>query len=169
MIIAAAIVGALALFLVISRRGDRVATLPPPGPPAQALEGRAALERTRDAVKEPADEWEAEREGWAEDEGDAGGTVAPPAAAEGWAEVTEDGGARNPEELEQAYLEGIARLPYGIPSLELAGWNRTDLAAAMSAGERRRTADGRELVLVRGRWYYSDPEDPKTFLREHGS
>ena len=90
--------------------------------------------------------------------------------------MTDDGEAApaqgvtlDPEDLKRAYLDAIARLPYGIPSLELAGWNRTDLATALATGERRRTADGRELVRIRGQWYHSDVDDLGTFLKQQGA
>ena len=183
--VALAVLGAVALLLVLGRRA-REEVAPPYHPGTEVEAGRAAMERTREAVKSMADEWQTDRGDWAEDPGDAGrgtpGAVAPPGQAgeeaidDGWAEMTDEGEAApapgrtvDPEELEREYLDAIARLPYGIPSMELAGWNRTDLAAALATGERRRMADGRELVRIRGLWYHSDPGDLDTFLKQQGA
>jgi uncharacterized membrane protein len=65
------------------------------------------------------------------------------------------------------YQNAIGRLPYGIPSDELKEWDWVDLATALASGEKRMTPDGRELTKVDGTWYFSDPKDTGSFLKEH--
>ena len=43
------------------------------------------------------------------------------------------------------------------------------LANALATGERKQVEGGKEVTLVKGRWYYSDHEDTGTFLKEHGA
>ena len=43
-----------------------------------------------------------------------------------------------------------------------------DLAAALATGEKKTLPDGSETTEIDGRWYYSDPGDTRTFLKEHG-
>ncbi len=62
--------------------------------------------------------------------------------------------------------EGI---PYGIPSAELKGKDWNELAAALATGQRRTLPDGKEVTAIGGRWYYSDPGDSSSFLKEHGA
>ncbi|MCJ2540015.1 MAG: hypothetical protein LN414_01950, partial [Candidatus Thermoplasmatota archaeon] len=71
------------------------------------------------------------------------------------------------ESLKRKYQNTIGRLPYGIPSKELADWDWMDLAVALATGEKRTLPDGIEVTSIEGRWYYSDPEDSNTFLKEH--
>jgi hypothetical protein len=44
-----------------------------------------------------------------------------------------------------------------------------ELSALLATGEKRTLPDGRELTKIYGRWYFSDPEDSSTFLREQGA
>jgi uncharacterized membrane protein len=73
------------------------------------------------------------------------------------------------DNLKRQYQNAIGRLPYGIPSKELAGWEWVDLAAALATGEKKTSPDGQEVTNIEGRWYYSDIEDTGTFLKEHGA
>ncbi|MCK5253408.1 MAG: hypothetical protein KAQ96_10675, partial [Thermoplasmata archaeon] len=166
---------------------------------------RQALERTRDAIKDLADEWEgdlaegetkakAETAGWeAEGEGleeiDMGVTED---ALSMNARVTEEdsddvaklfsgvsgaeteGSAEEKESMrleneKRQYQNAIGRLPYGIPSKELAEMDWVDLANCLATGEKRTVEGDREVTRIDGRWYYSDPEDSSTFLKEHGA
>jgi uncharacterized membrane protein len=72
------------------------------------------------------------------------------------------------EELKRTYQNAIGTLPFGVPSKELAHRDWVDLANALVVGEKRTLPDGRETTNIDGRWYYSDPDDTDTFLKEHG-
>jgi hypothetical protein len=160
----------------------------------RAEEKREALQRTRDAIRDVADEWEAERDGTAEDVAKELKEIkmaipATPLSVE--AKVTEetdediaklwevmpeedegsvaDKEALRLEDLKRKYQNAIGRLPYGIPSKALADMEWVDLANALAIGERKKTKDGREVTRIDGRWYYSDHEDTGTFLKEHGA
>jgi hypothetical protein len=73
------------------------------------------------------------------------------------------------DNLKRKYQNAIGRLPYGIPSKELADRDWVDLASALATGEKRTSPEGQELTEIDGRWYYSDVEDTGTFLKEHGA
>ncbi len=73
------------------------------------------------------------------------------------------------DSLKRKYHNAIGRLPYGIPAEELRGMDWVELSATLATGEKRTTPDGRELTSIDGRWYFSDPEDSSTFLKEHGA
>jgi hypothetical protein len=60
-------------------------------------------------------------------------------------------------------------MPYGIPSAELKSRDWNDLAAALATGQKKTLPDGREVTSINGRWYYSDPADSSSFLKEHGA
>jgi uncharacterized membrane protein len=83
--------------------------------------------------------------------------------------TTEEQERLSVDNLKRKYQTAIGRLPYGIPSAELKGMDWNELAAALAAGQRRTLADGREVTAIGGRWYYSDPKDTSTFLKEHGA
>jgi len=72
------------------------------------------------------------------------------------------------DNLKRKYQNAIGRLPYGIPSKELAGGEWVDLASALATGEKKETPGGREMTEIDGRWYYSDVKDTGTFLKEYG-
>ena len=72
------------------------------------------------------------------------------------------------ENLKRKYHNAIGRLPYGIPAAELRERDWNELAAALAMGQKKALPDGRETTSIGGRWYYSDPEDSSTFLKEHG-
>ena len=72
------------------------------------------------------------------------------------------------DNLKRKYHNAIGRLPYGIPAAELRDRDWNELAAALAMGARRTLPDGREVASIGGRWYYCDPEDSSTFLKEHG-
>jgi hypothetical protein len=72
------------------------------------------------------------------------------------------------ENLKRSYQNAIGRLPYGIPSKELADREWVDLANALATGEKKNLPDGQETTEIDGRWYYSDVKDTGTFLKEHG-
>jgi uncharacterized membrane protein len=82
---------------------------------------------------------------------------------------TEEREALRVEDLKRRYQNAIGHLPYGIPSKELADRDWVDLANALVAGEKRTLPDGRETTNIGGRWYYSNPDDTGTFLKEHGA
>jgi len=73
------------------------------------------------------------------------------------------------ENLKRKYQTAIGRLPYGIPSAELKDRDWNELASALATGQKRTLPDGREVTAIGGRWYYSDPGDSSTFLKEHGA
>jgi uncharacterized membrane protein len=72
------------------------------------------------------------------------------------------------ENEKRKYQNAIGRLPYGIPSKELEDRDWVDLADTLATGEKRMTPDGRETTEIGGKWYYSDPNDTGSFLKEHG-
>jgi len=67
------------------------------------------------------------------------------------------------------YATAIGRMPYGIPSAELKNRDWNELAAALATGQKKTLPDGREVTAISGRWYYSDPGDSSSFLKEHGA
>jgi uncharacterized membrane protein len=73
------------------------------------------------------------------------------------------------DNLKRKYQNAIGRMPYGIPSEELKDMDWVELAAVLATGAKKTLPDGREITEVKGRWYYSDPEDSSTFLKEHGA
>jgi hypothetical protein len=73
------------------------------------------------------------------------------------------------DNLKRKYANAIGRMPYGIPSAELKSKDWNELAAALATGQKRTLPDGREVTAIDGRWYYSDPGDSSTFLKEHGA
>jgi F0F1-type ATP synthase membrane subunit b/b' len=141
---------------------------------AEAAKDTAAVEATRAA---------AEAEGWELEEVEPGtmaegtdlGTDVAQAARTSWvtveepadSSVEEDPEARRVEDLKRTYQNAIGRLPFGIPSRELASWDWVDLTNALVTGERRTLEDGREVTSIGGRWYYSDPDDVDNFLKEY--
>ncbi|NIP35326.1 MAG: hypothetical protein GWN18_20135, partial [Thermoplasmata archaeon] len=72
------------------------------------------------------------------------------------------------DNLKRKYQNAIGRLPYGIPSKELAGMDWMELSALLATGEKKTVEGGAEVTQVNGRWYYSDADDTGTFLTEHG-
>jgi hypothetical protein len=158
---------------------------------------REALKRTAAAIKDVADAWETESE-WEEDGTEDFEEIAveadsvPSSQLSMEAKVTEaasedteklwvgvSGAAVEQSEeekealrldnLKRQYQNAIGRLPYGIPSKELADRDWVDLANALATGERKTLPDGREVTQIEGHWYYSDHEDTGTFLKEHGA
>jgi hypothetical protein len=73
------------------------------------------------------------------------------------------------DNLKRKYATAIGRLPYGIPAADLKGLDWNDLAALLAMGQKKTLLDGHETTLVKGKWYYSDPGDSSTFLKEHGA
>jgi len=73
------------------------------------------------------------------------------------------------DNLKRKYATAIGRLPYGIPAADLKGMDWNDLAAALATGQKKTLPDGHETTQVKGKWYYSDPSDSSTFLKEHGA
>ena len=67
------------------------------------------------------------------------------------------------------YATAIGRMPYGIPAPDLRNMDWNDLAALLATGQKRTLPDGHETTMVKGKWYYSDPADSSTFLKEHGA
>jgi uncharacterized membrane protein len=89
--------------------------------------------------------------------------------AAGAAVSAEEQERRRVENLKRKYQTAIGRLPYGIPTDALKGKDWNELATALATGQKRTLADGREVTAIGGRWYYSDPGDSSTFLKEHGA
>jgi uncharacterized membrane protein len=130
--------------------------------------------------------WEAEGDDYDEiDPGHSEGTLTMEAAVT--AEASDDvkklftgvgtaGTERSEEEKEamrienekRQYQNAIGRLPYGIPSKELANMDWVDLASCLSTCEKKTVEGGKEVAQIEGKWYYSDREDTGTFLKEHG-
>jgi hypothetical protein len=73
------------------------------------------------------------------------------------------------DNLKRKYANAIGRMPYGIPSAELKNKDWNELAAMLATEQKKTLPDGREVTAVGGRWYYSDPGDSSTFLKEHGA
>jgi uncharacterized membrane protein len=73
------------------------------------------------------------------------------------------------DNLKRKYANAIGRLPYGIPSAELKNKDWNELAAMLATGQKRTLPDGREVTSISGVWYYSDPGDSSSFLKEHGA
>jgi hypothetical protein len=73
------------------------------------------------------------------------------------------------DNLKRQYQNAIGRLPYGIPSKELADREWVDLASALATGEKKTVEGGKEVTSIDNRWYYSDHEDTGSFLKEHGA
>jgi hypothetical protein len=73
------------------------------------------------------------------------------------------------DNLKRKYANAIGRLPYGIPAAELKGKDWNELAALLAMGQKRTLPDGKEVTAIGGRWYYSDPGDSSSFLKEHGA
>ena len=57
-------------------------------------------------------------------------------------------------------------LPGGVPN-SLWGYTRDTLAEAIVDGEKRRSPTGVPLVRMDGRWYYNDPGDLLTYMKEY--
>jgi hypothetical protein len=147
-------------------------------------ERMAAPERTAQATKDAADPWETEVE-----DAQASEEAQAAAAAEGWemegvptvdanmewvttekpdVEMSEeDVEALRVEDMKRTYQNAIGHLPYGVPSKELAHRDWVDLANALVVGEKSTLPDGLVTTNIDGRWYYSDPDDTGTFLKEH--
>jgi hypothetical protein len=85
------------------------------------------------------------------------------------AQTEEEKEAMRVENEKRTYQNAIGRLPYGIPSKELADRDWVDLAAALATGEKKTVEGGQEVTNIEGRWYYSDAKDTGTFLKEHGA
>lgn len=75
------------------------------------------------------------------------------------------------EDVERA--EAIARvreqlgfLPGGVPN-SLWNYTRDTLAEAIVDGEKRRSPAGVPLVRIGDKWYYNDPGDFLTFMKEY--
>jgi hypothetical protein len=73
------------------------------------------------------------------------------------------------DNLKRKYANTIGQLPYGIPSPALKDRDWNELAAALATGEKRQVEGDREVTLIEGHWYYSDMDDPSSFLKEHGA
>ncbi|MCJ2540009.1 MAG: Ig-like domain-containing protein, partial [Candidatus Thermoplasmatota archaeon] len=202
-VVALAVIGAIVFIATGKSRTERYEAKMDAEEDAE--EKRQSLERTRDAIKDLADEWEgdvaegetkakADAAGW-EAEGDdyseidmgtsegtltMEATVTKEASADVQKLFTGVGGAkteRSEEEKEamrienekRQYQNAIGRLPYGIPSKELADMDWVDLAGCLATCEKRTVEGGKEVAHIDGRWYYTDREDTGTFLKEHGA
>ena len=90
-------------------------------------------------------------------------------AAAATVQTEEEKEAMRIEAAKRTYQNAIGRLPYGIPSKELADLDWVDLASALATGEKKMVEGGVEVTNIGGRWYYSDAKDTGTFLKEHGA
>ena len=90
-------------------------------------------------------------------------------AAAATVQTEEEKEAMRVENAKRTYQNAIGRLPYGIPSRELADRDWVDLASALATGEKKTVEGGVEVTSIEGRWYYSDAKDTGTFLKEHGA
>lgn len=68
-------------------------------------------------------------------------------------------------ELERV-REALRFLPQGVPP-SLWNYNLERLAEAIVDGEKRTTTTGMPLVRIGDTWYYNDPGDLVTFMREY--
>jgi uncharacterized membrane protein len=186
------VVGAV-LFLVMGKRRAEE-----PEEEMEAEEEEEAIEDKEEAIREAVDSYEASLDGYQttpeepRPEIEVEGTVRIPSttltmeasktetASEDVSKLWEgiSGAEETSEEekealrldnLKRKYQNAIGRLPYGIPSKELDSWEWIDLASALAAGEKKTLPDGRETTEIESRWYYSDPDDSSTFLKEHGA
>ena len=57
-------------------------------------------------------------------------------------------------------------LPGGVPQ-GLWNYNSDQLAELIVDGEKRFAPSGMQLVKIDGRWYYNDPGDLVTYLKEY--
>ena len=62
--------------------------------------------------------------------------------------------------------EQLSFLPSGVPQ-GLWNYNKDMLAEAIVDAEKRRSPTGVALVKIDGKWYYYDPGDFLTFLKEY--
>jgi uncharacterized membrane protein len=151
---------------------------------ADEWEGDKAAGETK--AKAAAAGWEAEEEGYEEIEmGTTEGALSMEAsvteeasddvkklftgvAAAETERTDEEKEAMRIENEKRQYQNAIGRLPYGIPSKELADKDWVDLANSLATCEKKTVEGGKEVSQIDGRWYYSDREDTGTFLKEHG-
>jgi regulator of protease activity HflC (stomatin/prohibitin superfamily) len=80
--------------------------------------------------------------------------------------LIETGGAIDRGARVRRAREALELLPLGLPE-SLWGMNLEELAEAIVEGEERKSRTGMPLVKVRGRWYYNDPRDMSTFMKEY--
>ena len=188
-VIVLVILGAVAFVAVTKRRTEKLE--------AEDEEDykREHLQRAATAIKEAADQLEQQRDGvdeWEEDalvveteaflpamglSMEAQKTEAASADVQKlWAGISDVNGHTEVEKenlqmenLKRKYQNAIGRLPYGIPSKELADQEWVDLAAALATGQKKTVEGGVEVTNIDGRWYYSDAKDTGTFLKEHGA
>jgi uncharacterized membrane protein len=73
------------------------------------------------------------------------------------------------DNLKRKYANAIGRMPYGIPSAELKNKDWNELASLLATGQKKTLPDGKEITAISGLWYYSDPGDSSSFLKEHGA
>ena len=160
-------------------------------------EKKESMKRAHAAIKELADEWEAEKEGSPggaapseyeeiKMDGLADSQLAMEASVTAEAsddvqklfsgvgaavaeQSEEDKNAMRVENAKRTYQNAIGRLPYGIPSKELADRDWVELANSLATGEKTMVEGGQEVTNIDGRWYYSDAKDTGSFLKEHGA
>jgi hypothetical protein len=160
-------------------------------------EKKESMKRAHAAIKELADEWEAEKEGSPggadpseyeeiKMDGLADSQLAMEASVTAEAsddvqklfsgvgaavaeQSEEEKAAMRVENAKRTYQNAIGRLPYGIPSKELADRDWVELANSLATGEKKTVEGGQEVTNIDGRWYYSDAKDTGSFLKEHGA
>lgn len=190
-IVVAIVVALLIAFLVVKRRN---AAMEEPIPLTEEEKKRHHLEKMAVAVKETADQWEAER-----DAGKANGASDnEKIAVTGTGMVPSDDAAHKMRLTESASAEtaklwsdmgagesivddaekdalrketemrkvqsAIQALPYGIPAPALRHIQPQMLAEEVANGSKNELPDGSMIVSIRGKWYYSDPENSSNFL-----
>ena len=143
------------------------------------------------AVKETADQWEAERDAVRvadeekiavtgtgmvpSDDGAHKMRLTETASAETaklWSDVgTEESIVDDAEkealrkETEKRKVQSaIQALPYGIPAPALRHIQPQMLAEEIATGPKNELPDGSVIVSIRGKWYYGDPENSSNFL-----
>ncbi|MCK4969944.1 MAG: hypothetical protein KAS77_05435, partial [Thermoplasmata archaeon] len=181
----------LVAFLVVKRRN---AALEAPIPLSEEEEKRLHLEKMAVAVKETADQWEADRDAERAEKAVDEETIAvtgtgmvpsddashkmrlTESASAETAKLWSDMGAEESivddaekealrKETEMRKVQSaIQALPYGIPAPALRHIQPQMLAEEIANGSKNELPDGSAIVSIRGKWYYSDPENSSNFL-----
>ncbi len=187
-IVVAIVVALLIAFLVVKRRN---AAMEAPIPLTEEEKKRLHLEKMAVAVKETADQWEAERAAERasdEEKIEVTGTGMVPSddaahkmrltetasaeTAKLWSDVGTEESIVDDAEKEALRKEtemrkvqsAIQALPYGIPAPALRHIQPQMLAEEIASGPKNELPDGSVIVSVRGKWYYGDPDNSSNFL-----
>ena len=188
-IIAAIVVALLLVLFIVKRRSTQAEEYRPPAPTPEE-ERRKKMEDFAEAVKDTADQMEAERDGVAVSDGiELTGTGMTPTIDMKLTETTSDETAKlwsgvesqepviDDAEMEALKVENLKRkvqssieaMPYGIPAPELRHISPSILAEEVATGAKHNLPDGLMLVTIRGKWYHGDHEDSSNFLKPYKS